>query len=311
MRADGTPGTDHFMTFKQLEAFYAAALSSSFAVAAAHLHLSQSSLSKRITELEADLGKVLFDRSGHRSTLTAEGEMLLPLARDILDARSRARATLGRDGSLQGVCRFGMGELAAMSWLPKFVARCRRDYPDLRLEPHVDVGRNLERRVESGELDFAVIAGWSSRPAIASTTIAEVRYRWAGAAAQLEGIDRLTPTLLRDMTVITMPPGAGSTRIFEAWLQENALNVSRQLTCNNMGAIAGMVAAGVGVAFFPEAWLRPLCDRHAIIAIESDPPLRTLDYSFQCRRDDIRSLIAAMRERVLDEVDFAAPHPLW
>lgn len=299
------------MTFKQLEAFYAAALSSSFAAAAKHIHVSQSSLSKRITELEADLGKALFDRSGHRSILTREGKTLLPLAREMLSTANRARAAVGTDDGLQGVCRFGMGELAAMSWLPKFVARCRKDYPDLRLEPHVDVGQSLERRVEAGELDFAVVAGWSSRPSIASHTIAEVRYTWAGAATQLEGIKVLTPASLQDMTVITMPAGAGSTRIFDAWLQENNLSVSRQLACNNMGAIAGMVAAGVGVAFFPEGWMRTLYDKHAIRAIESDPPLQQLHYSFQCRRDDIRPLVAAMRERVMSEVDFAAPHPLW
>ncbi|WP_459617038.1 LysR family transcriptional regulator [Bordetella sp. 2513F-2] len=299
------------MTFKQLEAFYAAAISPSFAVAAAHVHLSQSSLSKRISELEADLGQRLFDRSGHRSVLTPEGETLLPLAREILGAAARARAAVGRGDGLQGVCRFGMGELAAMSWLPKFVARCRADFPELRLEPHVDVGQNLERRVESGELDFAVVAGWSSRPAIASHTIAEVRYAWAGSARQLRGIRVLTPGHLQDMTVITMPPGAGSTRIFEAWLRENNVSVSRQLACNHMGAIAGMVAAGVGVAFFPEGWLRPLREKHAVRPVESEPPLHPLHYSFQCRRDDIRPLVGAMRERVMAEVDFAVPHPLW
>jgi DNA-binding transcriptional LysR family regulator len=299
------------MTLKQLEAFYAAAMSSSFAAAAAQLHLSQSSLSKRIGELEADLGKALFDRRGHRSLLTAAGETLLPMARDILGAVNRARSTVGGNDGLQGVCRFGMGELAAMSWLPRLVARCRRDYPELRLEPHVDVGQNLEHRVEAGELDFAVVAGWSSRPAVASHTIAEVRYSWAGAASQLQGVQMLTPAHLQQMTVITMPPGAGSTRLFEAWVQENNIAISRRLICNNMGAISGMVAAGIGVSYFPEGWLGPLHEKRAIRAIESQPALRPLHYSFQCRRDDIRPVVAAMRQRVIEEVDFGALHPLW
>ena len=53
------------MTLKQLEAFYWAATCASFAVAAERLHLSVSSLSKRIAELEDALGRPLFDRSGH------------------------------------------------------------------------------------------------------------------------------------------------------------------------------------------------------------------------------------------------------
>jgi len=299
------------MTFKQLEAFYAAALASSFAAAATQLHLSQSSLSKRLGELEADLGKPLFDRSGHRSVLTPAGEALLPMARDMLQAARHARETIGADTGLQGVCRFGMGELAAVTWLPRFVARCRRDFPELRLEPHVDVGQSLERQVEAGELDFAVVAGWSSRSAIASHTIAEVRYAWVGSRLLLDDIDVLTPESLKDMTVITMPSGAGSTRIFEAWMVDNQLAVSRQLICNNMGAIAGMVAAGVGIAFFPNGWLQSLNERHGLRTVPSEPPLRPLQYAFQSRREDIRPLVAAMRERVMQEADFEARHPLW
>ena len=46
------------MTLKQLEAFYWAATCASFAVAAERLHLSVSSLSKRIAELEEALGQL-------------------------------------------------------------------------------------------------------------------------------------------------------------------------------------------------------------------------------------------------------------
>ncbi|MDQ6217597.1 LysR family transcriptional regulator, partial [Achromobacter insolitus] len=72
------------MTLKQLEAFYWAATCASFAVAAERLHLSVSSLSKRITELEEGLGQSLFDRSGHKAVLTDVGQRLLPQARDLL-----------------------------------------------------------------------------------------------------------------------------------------------------------------------------------------------------------------------------------
>lgn len=298
------------MTLKQLEAFYAAATSASFAQAAVQLHLSQSSLSKRISELEQYLDKVLFDRSGHRAAMTEAGQKLLPLARDILTSAGSVRAVLGRDDPLHGVCRFGMGELAAMTWLPRFVARCRRDFPALQLEPHVDLGQALEDRLENGELDFAVVAGWSSRGGIASQTIAEVRYGWAGAPDLLRGQRLITAQTLQETAVITMPPGAGSTRIFDAWLSANNLDVPRRLTCNNMAAIAGLVTAGVGISFFPEGWLKPLVERGAVQMLDSDPPLRTLHYSFQWRRDDIRGFLPAMRERVMQEVDFSAQHPM-
>ena len=54
------------MTLKQLEAFYWAATCASFAVAAERLHLSVSSLSKRIAELEEALGQRCSTAAGTR-----------------------------------------------------------------------------------------------------------------------------------------------------------------------------------------------------------------------------------------------------
>ena len=82
------------MTLKQLEAFYWAASASSFGVAADRLHVSPSTLSKRIAELEGQLGTPLFDRSGHRAVLTEAGQQLLPLARRMLGLADDMRSVV-------------------------------------------------------------------------------------------------------------------------------------------------------------------------------------------------------------------------
>ena len=102
------------MTLKQLEAFYWAATCSSFAMAAERVHLSVSSLSKRIAELEASLGQVLFDRAGHRAALTEAGTRLLPLAGALLQQADRLQQEMGSTTGLRGPCRLGVGELTAM-----------------------------------------------------------------------------------------------------------------------------------------------------------------------------------------------------
>ena len=90
------------MTLKQLEAFYWAATCSSFAMAAERVHLSVSSLSKRIAELEASLGQVLFDRAGHRAALTEAGTRLLPLAGALLQQADRLQQEMGSTAGLRG-----------------------------------------------------------------------------------------------------------------------------------------------------------------------------------------------------------------
>lgn len=83
------------LTLDQMRSFVAVVDSGSFRAAAARLSRVQSGVSVAIANLETQLGVLLFDRSGHRPVLTAEGQALLANARDILlrvDAmRARAR----------------------------------------------------------------------------------------------------------------------------------------------------------------------------------------------------------------------------
>ncbi len=109
------------MTLKQLEAFYWAATCLNFSVAADRVHLSVSSLSKRIAELEASLGVQLFDRSGRAAELTPQGEQLLPRIRELLHGAAQLREAAGRSVGLQGRCRIGFGELSGLTWLPRLV----------------------------------------------------------------------------------------------------------------------------------------------------------------------------------------------
>lgn len=299
------------MTLKQLEAFYWAATATSFLVAAERLHVSQSTLSKRIAELEVQLRKTLFDRSGHRAVLTEAGEQLLPMARGMLGLADQMRSLVAEGGGVRGHCRFGVGELAALTWLPDLVAHARALYPDLVLEPCVDLGAALEQRLETGELDFAVVAGYSSRSTIASEAIAEVRFSWAAAPALVGEQRSISARLLQETALITMPPAAGPTRMLEQWLAVNNLEAGRRVTCNNLAAIASLIAAGVGIGLFPNGWLRQMANRKAVVELRSRPALPALKYTFQRRRDDSRPLLAAMREVVGETVDFTKPNPLW
>ena len=299
------------MTLKQLEAFYWAATAASFLLAAERLHVSQSTLSKRITELESQLGKALFNRSGHRAVLTEPGEQLLPLARRMLGLADEMRSLVGQGGGVRGHCRFGVGELAALTWLPDLVARTRMLYPDLVLEPRVDLGAALEQRLEAGELDFAVVAGYSSRSRIASETIAEVRFCWAASPALVGRQRSISAKLLRKAALVTMPPAAGPTRMLEQWLALNDFEVGRRLTCNNLSATASLIAAGVGIGLFPHGWLRQMARRNAVVELRGRPELPSLEYTFQRRRDDTRPLLVRMRELVDQTVNFTKPSPLW
>src|SRR6478736_10120997 len=88
------------LSLDQMRMFLTVAEAGSFRAAAARLGRVQSAVSHAVAKLEDELGITLFDRSGHRPALTAEGTALLSNVRDVLlrvDAM-RARARGLRDG---------------------------------------------------------------------------------------------------------------------------------------------------------------------------------------------------------------------
>lgn len=294
-------------TIKQLEAFHAAATGANFASAAERLHLSVSSLSKRIVELEQALGQTLFDRSGHRAALSPQGRRLLPAARQVLDALDALQQGMSANQGLSGRCRFGVGELSALTWLPAFMVRVRAEHPELQLEPQVQVGALLEQGVERGELDFAVIAGRSSRHPVLSQPVGSARFAWMAAPSLLGRTQTLSPALLRRAPLITLPSGAGTTRLLDDWLLSHGASAEHQIECNNWVAIAGMLREGLGIGILPEGWAggtgKPLR------VLRSRPALAPLHYAFQWRRGDRRALIGTLRELVAGCIDFSGPPP--
>ncbi|MBN3790986.1 LysR family transcriptional regulator [Burkholderia sp. Ac-20353] len=290
-------------TFKQLDAFYWAATSANFATAAQRLNLSISSLSKRINELEQATGRVLFDRSGHRAVLTADGETLLPAAIRVLESVAALQHAFAEDKGLTGRLSFGVGELSALTWLPRFVAAVQKLHPELTLEPYVDVGAVLEHKVDAGELDFAVIAGRSSRGSILSQRVTEARFAWM-ASEKLVGRERtLTPALLEKHPLVTLPAGAGTTHVLDEWLLATGVNHARRITCNNWSALAGMMREGVGIGFLPADWAATQMGA-ALVRLASKPALSPLPYAFQWRRGDMRGLIPSMLALVRQHADF-------
>lgn len=98
------------MNEKQLKVFLAVAATGSMNRAAAELSYAPQSVKEVVDGLEQELGCPLFDRSKKGTTLTREGEALMPHASHLLSAADAAReailrAHVGTDRSQVGVLR--------------------------------------------------------------------------------------------------------------------------------------------------------------------------------------------------------------
>jgi len=205
-----------------LRGFEAAARHLSFTLAAAELHLTQSSVSRQIAALERQIGKPLFVRRTRALELTPAGERLHAAVRGALVEIDRTVAQLRGTGAAPRVTIATYASFASL-WLGPRLAAFQRDHPgiDIRIDA-ADQFVDLER----SDVDVDVAIRLTRTPAGDATLLEEE----ANAAlsprllAALPGGLR-TPQALGALPLIEPDdtlPSAHFTN-FDAWCDANGL----------------------------------------------------------------------------------------
>lgn len=117
---------------RQLRYFLAVAAERSFTRGAEQLHMAQAPLSKRIQELEEQLGVQLFDRESRPISLTPAGHLLREEALHVVHRMDQLQATMRRFIAAERP-RFVVGLVPSTLYagLPELVARFRAQTPGL------------------------------------------------------------------------------------------------------------------------------------------------------------------------------------
>ena len=138
-----------------LRTFVATVETGSMARAAHVVARTPSAVSLQMSKLGELVGHPLFRREGRTQTLTRAGELLVPHAREILNASERAIAALA-DERLEGPVRLGTVQDLADQVLPRALADFAKQYPGVTLEVKVAQSAALLEQALSGHLDFVV-----------------------------------------------------------------------------------------------------------------------------------------------------------
>lgn len=136
-----------------LRSFVSIAQLGSFTVASQNLGLRQSTVSQHLQRLEATIGRRLLDRDTHGVRLTAEGEALLPHARQLLSLERQAAAVF-EAGQPRGRLRLGISEDLVSGQLPVLLQDFIADYPAVELHLTVALSKDLADMQDKGELDL-------------------------------------------------------------------------------------------------------------------------------------------------------------
>jgi DNA-binding transcriptional LysR family regulator len=147
------------MEFRNLELFLNVAATGSFSRAATLAGSTQSSVSKGIAALEAELSTRLFDRTGRGVTLTAAGRALLDRAEALVGEIRTLPDLLAEHGAPPtGLVRLGIQPSASWPLVREVLGAAADRLPQVRLLVSEGTTQQIEQWLVEGRCDLAVLS---------------------------------------------------------------------------------------------------------------------------------------------------------
>lgn len=226
------------VTLTQIRAFLAVRQAGSVQAAAAHLLVSQPSVSAALAALGRELGVALVERHGRGVRLTEAGEAFAPYAAELLGILEQGRDA-AREAAHPGhsSIRLVAVNTAGEYLVPLLVQAYRQRHPGVRILLEVGNRATVAQRLESRRADLAIggrppASRLSGQPFLDNSLVVVGREAPDDLAA--------TPWLLRE-------EGSGTRLATERLLMELELEPDELLTLGSNGAIKQGLAVGLGV----------------------------------------------------------------
>lgn len=240
----------------ELLAFATIVEKKSMSGAAAELRIPRATLSRRLARLEERLDVRLLRRTTRSLALTDAGEALYRHARVVLDALSRAEASVRKpDDAVRGELRVSVPPAMVPGFATMLVAFAQQ-YPDLRVHVHfssrhVDLvrdGYDVAIRASNGDLEPGLVARTLSRMQLCGVA--------SPAYLKAHGTPRTTRDLKRHRCLMGF--SRGETPQTHWPTGRGQLHVEGAFFSNELRLLAEAAVEGLGIALLPEPMMRPL-----------------------------------------------------
>jgi len=144
--------------FLDLHYFVSIAETGSFTKSALQNNMAQSALSRRVRDLEVELGTALFYRNGRGVVLTDAGEVFLARARGILAEREALRQDMRASaGELDGTVKLAVPPSVGLVLLAPLLRQIRTDLPRVRMRVMEGFSGHVADWLAAGKVDLAVL----------------------------------------------------------------------------------------------------------------------------------------------------------
>lgn len=295
------------LDWNDLRYFLAVARSGSTLAASTQLRASQSTVSRRITALEEQLGVQLFVRKPSGYELTPRGRSVLPAAESVEAAiLNFSDGVAAESRRLAGTVRVTTVESAANSWVIPAVGVLRERHPDIRVEiltseHYVDLAR--------GEADVAVRFG--PRPTQETLVVRHLVDMLESFYATHALIDRLGPSeSIDDLARYPIIATTDDENIINRWIAQQLPGAEIAHRASSMSSISAAVRSGLGAAILPcmMADAMPGLVRLLPPIVELTTPGWMVTTDSARRQPHIRAVIDVVVEQIQQTLARRPPH---
>ncbi len=240
---------------RPLKQFLALAESLHFHRASLECHVSPSTLSRTIKQLEEQLGVALFERDNRSVSLTAQGVKFKTYARETLSQWDIIHNDLLADAhELHGSLNIYCSVTASYSFLYDILKQFRPKYPGIEIKLHTGDPEPAIQRVLAEQEDLAIASRPDALPvglAFQSIAISPLVFIAPIDFPLLDHSHHHSASELKDVPMIVQETGTARSRI-DAWFLDSKIqpHIYAQVAGNE--AIVSMVSLGFGVGVVPK-----------------------------------------------------------
>ncbi len=234
----------HKFNWDYIRYFLAVVAHGSATQAAVMLGVNQSTVSRRLTSLEEELGARLFERSTSRGwILTAAGERILEAADSMSnDAHQIERMVMKNNAEMKGLIRVTTADLPNMDLLLDVIDTFCKKYPEIDM--HLTSTNEL-LDLSIGDADVAIRATNKPPQNLVGKRIGKIKFSVYATRDLVEAYERGE----RDMTCITWDHETQS----PDWIHSN-LPDCKLIRVNSAKIAFEMAKRGMGLVLYACAW---------------------------------------------------------
>ena len=246
------------MDLTSLAVFVAVAENGGFSAAAEQLHLTQPAVSKRIAQLEAELGTRLLDRLGRQVLPTEAGALLLQRARSLLsEAADTRRAIAALDDGIGGTLRIATSHHIGLHHLPPLLKRYAQQFPQVELDIAFVDSEQAYARALAGQAELAVttLAAHTAAPLLAQPLWDDPLCFMVASDHPLAARKRVSLSDLAAHPAVLPDPGTFTHKLIAGLFAQHGLDLQVRLRTNYLETIKMLVGVGLAWSALPASLL--------------------------------------------------------